>query len=181
MIASAICCDCERPDWPFVPVTVPCGSSRTICVVPPRRRRGATALACSVRITNADGVAMTKECVMADGLWTATFPASHFQRYGTVKNGVAVVLAGKDERGNDETWIARVGDLRVSPIDAGSMPGTGAPRDVYHRSEVVGGVQHYKRETLAYSERQGAWGAEYEGDYVYRNGEYVPFVAEGGE
>lgn len=174
-------CKCERPDWPFVPVTVPCGSSRTIGVVGLRSRCGVTVTGCQIRVTNADGVALSKSCRYERGIWVATFPASHFQNYGTVKNGVVVFAVGKDENGNDQLWIERVGDLRVTAIDASSTPGgqTVAPADVYHKSEIVDGVQHYKREVLTYSERQRAWGAEYVGDYVFVGGAFVPFVSEG--
>jgi len=173
-----ISCDCERPDWPFVPLNVPCGSSRTIGVTGLKSKCGVKVTGCRIRVTNADGVALTKDCVKDDGIWCVTFPASHFQNYGTVKNGVVVFAVGKDESDNDQLWIERVGDLRVSPVDASSTPGgtVETPRDVYHKSEIVDGVQHYKREVLTYSERQRAWGAEYVGDYVFIGGEFVPFT-----
>ena len=179
MIARyTICCDCERPEWPFVPVTVPCGSSRTIGVTGLKSKFGVQVTGCRIRVTNADGVALTNDCVKDGGAWCVTFPASHFQNYGSVKNGVVVFAVGKDDSGNDQLWIERVGDLRVSPVDASSTPGgtVEQPRDVYHKSEIVEGVQHYKREVLTYSERQHAWGAEYVGDYVFIGGEFVPFT-----
>lgn len=172
-----ISCNCERPDWPFVPLWVPCGSSRTVGVVGLKSRNGVTVTGCQIRVTNADGVSLTKECVKDGGVWVCTFPASHFQNYGSVKNGVVVFALGKDESGDDQLWIERVGDLRVSAVDASSTPGgtVETPRDVYHKSEIVDGVQHYKKEVLTYSERQHAWGAEYVGDYVFIGGDYVPF------
>ena len=179
MIARyTICCDCERPEWPFVPVTVPCGSSRTIGVTGLKSKFGVKVTGCRIRVTNADGVALTKDCVKDGGAWCVTFPASHFQNYGSVKNGVVVFAVGKDESGNDQLWIERVGDLRVSPVDASSTPGgtVEQPRDVYHKSGIIDGVQHYKREVLTYSERQHAWGAEYVGDYVFIGGDFVPFT-----
>ena len=171
-------CACERPDWPFVPVSVACGSSRTIGVTGLKSRFGVKVTGCRIRVTNADGVAVTKDCVADRGAWCATFPASHFQTFGTVKKGVVVFAVGKDETGADQLWIERVGDLRVSPVDASSLPGgtVETPKDVYHKSEIVDGVQHYKREVLTYSARQNAWGAEYVGDYVFIGGEFVPFT-----
>lgn len=173
-----IMCNCERPDWPFVPLNVACGSSRTIGVVGLKSRLGVTVTGCRIRITNADGVALTCDCEKQRGVWCVTFPASHFQNYGSVKNGVVVFAVGKDERGDDQLWIERVGDLRVYPVDASSTPGgtVETPRDVYHKSEIIDGVQHYKREVLTYSARQRAWGAEYVGDYVFIGGEFVPFT-----
>ena len=95
----------------------------------------------------------------------------------TVNGRQYVFSVGKDEHGDDQLWIERVGDLRVSPVDASSTPGetVETPKDVYHRSEIIDGVQHYKKEVLTYSARQNAWGAEYVGDYVFIGGDYVPF------
>ena len=175
-------CKCERPDWPFVPVTVACGSARTIGVIGLHGRvPGLEIVGCQIRVTNADGVALAKSCKFERGVWVVTFPASHFQSYGSVKNGVVVFAEGKDENGESQLWIERVGDLRVLAIDASSTPGgeTVAPGDVYIKSEVIDGVQHYKKEVLTHSARQNAWGAEYVGDYVFIGGAYVPFVSEG--
>ena len=170
-------CDCERPDWPFVPVTVSCGSAHTIGVIGLKSKLGVKVTGCRIRVTNADGIALTKDCAKDGSAWCVTFPASHFQNYGSVKNGVVVFAVGKDENGDDQLWIERVGDLRVSPIDASSTPGgeTVSPRDVYLKTNIIDGVQHYKREVLTYSARQRAWGAEYEGDYIFVGGEFVPF------
>ena len=169
-------CGCERPGWPFVPVTVACGSARTIGVIGLKGRPGGTVTGCRIRVTNADGVALTKECVKKGGIWVATFPASHFQNFGKVKHGVVVYSVGKDENDDDQVWIERVGDLRVMAVDAASDPGVGMVRDVYLKSNVVDGVQHYKREVLTYSDLQGEWGAEYVGDYVFVAGDFVPFT-----
>lgn len=171
-------CNVERPDWPFIPVNVSCGSSRTIGVIGLGSKLGVKVTGCKIRITNADGVAITKDCVYDRGAWCVTFPASHFSNYGTVKNGVVVFAVGKDESNVDQLWIERVGDLRVTPVDASSLPGgtVETPKDVYHKSEIVEGVQHYKREVLTYSAKQNAWGAEYVGDYVFIGGEFVPFT-----
>lgn len=173
-------CRCKRPDWPFMPVCVPCGSAYTVRLIGSRDIRGVRIAGYGVRITNADGVSLTRQCVKDSGEWVATFPASHFQNYGDVKNGVAILEYGAESDGTEHMWICRVGDLRVFPVDASSTPGgqTAQPRDVYHKSEIVDGVQHYKREVLTWSERQRAWGADYVGDYVFVGGDYVPFTGE---
>lgn len=175
-----ISCDCARPDWPFIPVSVVCGSARTIGVVGLKSRCGVKVTGCRIRVTNADGEPMTRECVKEDGVYVATFPASHFQNYGAVKNGVVIFAAGLDERGDEQLWIERVGDLKVEAGGASAEPGAGwGSHDIYVKSEIVEGVQHFKREVLAYSERQRAWGAEYVGDYVFSGGDYVPVDGEG--
>ena len=174
------CADIPHPEWPPIPIRVPCGSPLTLGVVGlPKSALGVKITGCRIRVTNADGVAVSKDCVFADGAWCATFPASHFQGYGAVKRGVIVFAVGKDETGADQLWIERVGDVRIDAVDASSRPGTPSVQpggDVYIKSEVVDGVQHFKREVLAYSARQNAWGAEYVGDYVIIGGEFVPFT-----
>lgn len=176
-------CSCERPDWPFLPVNVPCGSARTLGVIGLKSRvPGIEITSCQIRVVNADGQAMTKTCKLEGGVWVATFPASHFQSYGSVKNGVVVFADGKDENGESNLWIERVGDLKVSAIDSTSPAGGTTPvppGEVYHKSAVIDGVQHYKKEVLQYSARQKAWGADYVGDYVFIGGEFVPFTSGG--
>ena len=170
-------CNCAHPGWPFIPLDVPCGSARTVGVIGLQSRDGVEVSGCKIQITNADGVAMMKDCVKEGAVWVVTFPASHFQSYGKVKNGVVIYAVGQDERGEDQLWIERVGDLRVTALDASSAPGgeTVTPAEVFLKSEIVDGVQHYKREVLTYSERQRAWGAEYVGDYIFVGGVFVSF------
>lgn len=169
-------CKCERPDWPFLPVNVPCGSSRTIGVVGLGSKYGIKVTGCRIRVTNADGVSLMKECVFDRGVWVVTFPSSHFQNFGSVKNGVVIFVDGTDERGDSQSWIERVGDLKVSDIGvSGAAPGHMDSHDVYLKSEIVDGVQHYKKEVLVYSERQQAWGADYVGDYILVGGEFTPY------
>ena len=172
-------CDVERPDLPFMPIAVACGSARTIAVAGlPGKRCGVTVSGCRIRVTNADGIALTKDCVWKDGAWCVTFPASHFEHYGDVKRGVVIFAVGRDETDAEQLWVERIGDLRVSPVDASSLPGepvTPVGGDTYIKSAIIDGTQHYKREILTYSARQHAWGAEYVGDYVIIGGEYVPF------
>ena len=175
---NMIDCGAVRPDWPFIPLSVPCGSAKTLGVVGLKAKLpGVRVTGCRVRIVNADGTALVKTCRLERGIWVATFPASHFQHYGAVKNGVVVFADGVDEFGDPTTWIERVGDLKVTPIDADSAPGgvPTVPPDVYHKSYVVDGVQHYKKEVLVYSERQNAWGVDFVGDYVFVGGAFIEF------
>lgn len=177
------CADIPRPDWPPIPVRVPCGSPLTLGVIGlPSSALGVKITGCRIRITNADGVAVSKDCRLVDGAWCATFPASHFQGYGAVKKGLIVFAVGKDETGADQLWILRTGDVRIDPVDASSRPGTPSEQpggDVFRKSDVIDGVQHYKLEKLVYSEEQNAYGLEWYGDYVIIGGEFVPFSVEG--
>lgn len=136
---------------------------------------GATGVAVSV--FNADGAACNLAATRRGGEWVATVPASHFASWGKVARGLQVAVSYKDETDTTQT-VVFVGDVRIEQTAAGDPEGTGKPKDTYHRSEIIDGVQHYKREVLKYSERQQAWGAEYEGDYVFVGGDFVPFSAE---
>lgn len=172
-------CGVERPDWPILPLLVPCGSAHTVAIVGLRSQFGVVVTGCRIRITNVDGVAIAKECVRERGAWVATFPATHFANYGAVKNAVVVYAVGKDESESEREWIVRVGDMKVMRVSSSQTPGSIAPGDIYHKSFVADdGVQHYKKEVVVYSERQREWGAEYVGDYVYVGGEYVPYTTE---
>lgn len=172
-------CDIDRPDLPFMPIGVPCGSARTIGVAGLKSRLGVKVTGCRIRITNADGEAMVRDCKLDKGVWCVTFPASHFAHYGDVKRGVVIFAVGQDEDGNETLWVERVGDLRVSAVDASSVPGEPSEHEIggeiYLKSKVIGGVQHYRRVVLEFSEKQGDYGFESTGDYVIVGGEYVPF------
>lgn len=176
--------DCRfwRPDLPLLPISVVCGSALTVGVTGmPQKRLGVKIVGCRIRITNADGQAETKDCVWTDGAWCVTFPASHFQGFGAVLKGVLVMAVGKDEQGADQVWVERMGDLRVLAAEASSRPGQPSEigGDVYCKSKVIDGVQHYKKEVLTYSEKQKAWGSDWVGDYIIIGGEYVPANVEG--
>jgi len=136
---------------------------------------GATAVAVSV--FNADGAACNLDATLRGGEWVATVPASHFASWGKVARGLRVAVSFQDATEATHT-VVFVGDMRIERTAAGDPEGTGKPKDTYHRSEIIDGVQHYKREVLTYSERQQAWGAEYEGDYVFVGGDFVPFSSE---
>ena len=174
---NMIDCMVERPDWPFIPVSVAAGSARTLFVKGIPSRFGLTVTGIRIRVTNCDGEQLTKDCVRTGDVWCATFPPSHFQRYGTVKNGVVVFFVGLDETGAEQMWIQRVGDLRVTSLDESTDPGSvkQTPKAVYIKTEMIDGVQHYKQEVLVWSERQQAWGADFVGDFVFVSGGFVPF------
>lgn len=176
--------DCRfgRPDLPLMPLSVVCGSALTVGVTGlPKKRLGVKLTGCRIVITNADGVALSKDCAWTDGAWCVTFPASHFQGFGAVLKGVKVMAVGEDEQGVDQIWVERIGDLRVLAADASSRPGqpSSVAGDVYLKSKVIDGVQHYKKLVLTYSEKQKAWGVDQVGDYVIIGGEYVPANVEG--
>ena len=72
-------------------------------------------------------------------------------------------------------WTAFVVGVPVE-IDGYSVTGVEVRvvkgSDVYVKSSVVGGVQHYVRQSMVYDEEMAAWGAEWVGDYVLEGGEF---------
>ena len=43
---------------------------------------------------------------------------------------------------------------------------------VYLPSNFINGVQHYAKQTLVWSDKMNAWGAEWSGDYIIEDGTY---------
>lgn len=147
---------------------------------------GAAVVAVAVTVTNADGVAATAPCEHADGVWRVIFAASCFEHYGYVESGVSVALTLRDGSGNERRMVLAVGDLEVkrsSPSAAPGDPGKSYQikgEDIYVKTRVIDGVQHYARQEMSYDAEMGAWGADWLGDYILVDGEFVPFQAAGG-
>lgn len=162
----------SRQGWPHLPLTALVGSARTIGVTGLKDFLGVTVTGCRVTIKNANGVSLAKECERVAGGWSATFPSTHFENTGFVKGGVSVTALGA---AGDETgaWTVGYADLKIADASGDATPGVVTPQDTYIKSEIVDGVQHYKKLVLTYSTRQKAWGADYEGDYIYEGGGYV--------
>ena len=74
-----------------------------------------------------------------------------------------------------ESVNGKVGAVVLTAEDVGALPATAAiGGDVYHKSKVVNGVQHYKKEVISYDDDMGDWGASYVGDYIIVGGVFVP-------
>ncbi len=138
-----------------------------------------------VSVTNADGIAAVVPCRRrTNGIWSCTFAASNFANYGFVSKGLKVELVGVDEDGNEQRWTRGVGDFEVVAGTASAVPGdpsSGAVTkgsDVYVRSRLVAGVQHFVRQVMYYDDEQSAWVADWQGDYILAGGEFIP--ANGG-
>ncbi len=132
-----------------------------------------------VTITNADGVVLTNFGTALDDGWVGKFPASHFERFGSVDRGVCVRALGKFG-GEDTSIVLGVGGLHIEPSAAEVQPGEPG-KDYVRRGDATykaafvddDGVQHYKLETLSYSEEMGDWGLSWTGDYILKGGEFV--------
>lgn len=149
----------------------------------PKALGGKRISAVNVTVTNASGIPVTAPAVLADGEWRVMFAATNFDTYGFVRNGVKIDVITSD----GESVIFAVGDIEIKASTADATEGVVAQGlvrkgdDIYLPSYNADGVQHFMRETLVYSERQRAWGAEWTGDYIIVGGEYVAFTSEGQE
>lgn len=136
---------------------------------------GGTLTGVAIAIVNADLQRTIWNCVRRNGLWRVLLPASCFPSYGFVAKGVKVSALVSLDGETPEITIG-VGDLKIDPLSASSRPGDPVigGTDVYKKSEIVDGVQHYKLESLVFNEEMGDWGLQWSGDYVYQDGEFVP-------
>lgn len=147
---------------------------------------GAAVVAVAATITNADGAAATAPCEHAAGVWRVTFAASCFEHYGFVERGVSVALTLRDGSGNERGMVLAVGDLEVKRSSPSAAPGDPEKsyqikgEDIFVKTRVIDDVQHYARQQMSYDAEMGAWGADWLGDYILVDGEFVPFQAAGG-
>jgi hypothetical protein len=148
--------------------TVFSGSALPVTLIGvPESRGGLRVCGVRVRVTNAAGMPVTAECFIQRGLWRCRFSAANFAVYGFISQGMSVELVLDD--GEIET--VGVGDFEVVAANASAVKGEidgvfmtkGA--DVYHKSEVVDGVQHYLKQKMVHDPDIG-WGATWIGDYV---------------
>ena len=155
------------------------GSAWTAFVVGvPAEIDGYSVTGVEVRVVNADGVPFSAVLRQRGRAWSATFAAECFGRFGTSRLGVRVRVTGVDCDGVSQTWTFGVADFEVvadSPSSQPADPGEALVvkgSDVYVKSSVVGGVQHYVKQNMVYDEEMAAWGAEWVGDYVLEGGEF---------
>ena len=147
---------------------------------------GAAVVAVAATVTNADGAAATAPCEHAGEVWRVVFAASCFEHYGFVERGVSVALTLRDGSGNERGMVLAVGDLEVKRSSPSAAPGDPEKsyqikgEDIYVKTRVIDDVQHYARQEMSYDAEMGAWGADWLGDYILVDGEFVPFQAAGG-
>lgn len=139
----------------------------------------------SVVITNADGTPFTASARSVGGVWECTFAETCFTNYGFASRGLKIKISGTNAAGVTRTWTRGVGDFEVVADSSSAQPGDPANvfavkgGDVYIKSALVSSVQHYVKQTMVYDAEMAAWGAEWGGDYILVNGEFVE--AGGGE
>lgn len=155
----------DMPWAPIGPVVINAGSALPIDVVD----APAGALAVRVAITNADGQQFVLAAQKRGCVWRCVFPGSCFARSGRVSCGVQVIatIVG------DEA-ITFVGDFEALAATPGVNPGTGPiGGDIYQRTRLVNGVQHYAKQVVAWDEDMAAWSADWVGDYIIVGGVFV--------
>jgi hypothetical protein len=141
----------------------------------PAKRGGKRVDGVLVSVTNADGMLVTANAVKIGAIWFVRFAASNFANYGVVENGVAVALVYDDE---PRECIGR-GQFEVVAASAEAKPGTPTAAyvskgdELYVKANVVDGVQHYLLQSMVYDAEMEAWGAEWTGDYILVDGEFV--------
>lgn len=174
---------------PPLPVRTFTGSALPVTLVGIRQHQGdGEVVAVRVSVTNADGVPFCVPCVrLADG-WATALAATCFTRFGTVLKGFCVEV---DLRRNPDTTPVSVkfavADLDIkaaSPTAEPGDPGSGFVRkgdDIYAPTALIEGVQHYAKQVMSYSPEMGAWGADWLGDYILVDGNYIPANQEGNQ
>lgn len=169
------------PALPLRRVAVFANSSLPLALVgiPAEREDGET-VEVSVSIVNADAQPITAPCEKDGEAWRVAFAPSCFPTYGFVSKGVKVVAILKDKNDARLRSILGVGDLEILSDSAEAQPGDPSKSyqvkgaDIYLKSEIVDTVQHYKKQALSFDAEMGAWGAEWTGDYILVNGDFVP-------
>lgn len=142
----------------------------------PERLAGERVTAVTVVVTNPDGVSATGAAEKAGDVWRVKFAASIFAAYGMVLRGVKIMATTAVG-----TTVLALADLVVVAATADAIAGNPGAHyqtkdgDMFFKSEVVDGVQHFKRITIAYNEALGAWGYnDPEGDYILdANGDFI--------
>lgn len=165
---------------PVMPVGIYTGSALPLEIVGiPAMMAGGVVSGVSVTVTNADGIPVTGAAAAVGGTWMILFAASNFANYGDVMAGIRIDATV--ERGDGTTAVVTVGvaDLNIKAASADATPGTPSNMvmvkggDIYCKSQMVGGVQHYVKQVISHDPEIG-WGADWTGDYVLgSDGQYV--------
>lgn len=170
---------------PPMPVKVYTGSALPLELVGiPAEMAGGKVTGVRVSVTNADGLPLTGECVKVGEEWHTLFAAAGFTNYGFVKQGVRFDVVVDRADGSTAKVIIGVADLEVKAASPSAVAGKPSldyvvkGDDIYFKSAVVDGVQHYVKQSMKYDPRVG-WGADWGGDYILSaDGQYVPYVEE---
>lgn len=150
----------------------------------PDRLGGGTVATVSVAIVTPDGLPVSGTAEKVGCEWHVLFAPSNFSGYGTTRNGFKAVAVVRREDASTFTMTLGVGNLEISAGTPDAEPGDPSRNyvakgdDVYCKSTVVDGVQHYVKQSMEYDPEIG-WGANWTGDYILVDGEFAPVDSEG--
>lgn len=171
----------KDPSLPTAPLRTFAGSALALDLLVPQAIAGEPLAGVAVTIVNADGAPATAPAVcQTPGWWSVVFAGSVLPSYGYVTNGFRAVATLGTGEATHETILA-VGDLDIRAASATAIPGDVAASlqtkggDIYCKTTVVDGVQHYAKQTIAYDADMGAWGATWSGDYILVAGEWKEY------
>ncbi len=141
----------------------------------PRARHGIAIERVEVAVTNADGLSFKAVASRLGSLYYVRFAAADFANYGEVENGITISLV----YANEGVEQIAAGQLIIVAANANAKPGDPTAKyvtkgdDLYVRTIVKDGIQHYCKQTMTYDAEMEAWGADWTGDYVLIDGEFV--------
>lgn len=165
---------------PVMPVGIYTGSALPLEIVGiPAMMAGGGVSGVSVTVTNADGIPVTGTAEIIGGTWMILFAASNFANYGEVMAGIRIDATVERRDGTTAIVTVGVADLNIKAASADATAGTPSNMvmvkggDIYCKSQMVGGVQHYVKQVISHNPEIG-WGADWTGDYVLgSDGQYV--------
>jgi len=152
----------------------------------PVEMAGGKVTAVTATVTNASAVPATGACTKVGNVWMTLFAASNFDEYGFVAKGIKIAVTVTRADLSTANIILAAGDFQIVASSASAQPGDPSRSyvvkgsDVYLKSYIVGEVQHYVKQTMEYDSQIG-WGANWSGDYILVNGEFIPFVQNQGD
>lgn len=115
--------------------------------------------------------------------WISSIFEGEFRSSGRVASGLVIKAHGVESGWLERhTWVLGVADIEAYDYsDAAALPFDTPDMasyvqkndDIYIKSEVIDGVQHYKKQVIVYDSDMESWGAEWIGDYILENGVFV--------
>lgn len=167
------------PTFPIGPVRGYTDSSVFLefCGIPDRIS-GCEVSAVSVTLVNADGAPISAPAERDGGIWRVLFAGTNFAAYGFIEMGAKVSLSLERPDRTKFALVVGFGNFEIKKACASAVPGDLTKTfvvkgsDVYLKTIVVDGVQHYIKQKMVNDPEIG-WGAEWNGDYILVNGEFV--------
>ena len=136
----------------------------------------------AVSLVTPDGMPVAGFAEKVGAEWHALFAAANFTGYGNVRRGFKATATILRNDGTTFPLVIGVGNLEIAAGTPEAHPGDPSKSyavkgsDIYCKSYKAGDVQHYVKQVMEYDPEIG-WGANWTGDYVLEDGDYVPYEA----